>query len=62
MPQNVETNLHKLHTSNSVRANAWVALPDDAKVVGQRLRSVKGLTDNTFGAWTPSWTSRSLLE
>lgn len=47
MPQNVETYLRNLQTSDSVRADAWDALnSDDPKVVEQQLRNVKGLTDN----------------
>jgi hypothetical protein len=48
MPQNVETYLRNLQTSDTVRADAWDALhaSDDPAVVEQRLRAVKGLTDN----------------
>jgi hypothetical protein len=49
MPQNAETYLRNLHTRATRCADAWDALhaSDDPKVVEQRLRSVKGLTDNT---------------
>ena len=37
----------QLTTSDTVRADAWDALHADDPKVEQRLRSVKGLTDNT---------------
>ena len=49
MPQNIETYLRNLQTTDAIRADAWDALhaSEDPTQVEQRLRGVKGLSDGT---------------
>ena len=41
MPQNVDTDLRNLHTSDTMRADAWDSLHADDPKVEQRLRSAR---------------------
>ena len=49
MPQNIETYLRNLQTTDAIRADAWDALhaSQDPAQVEQRLRNLKGLSDGT---------------